>query len=70
MLLPSSNYRAEPIPGGNRPFADQGNSAHYYDELVVLQTAKQPAVLIEAGVIVNLEPERMLALPETRENIA
>jgi N-acetylmuramoyl-L-alanine amidase len=43
---------------------------HYYDELVVLHAAQQPAVLIEAGVIVNRESERMLALPETRENIA
>ena len=43
---------------------------HYFDQLVVLQTAKQPAVLIEACVIVNRESEQMLALPETRQMIA
>jgi N-acetylmuramoyl-L-alanine amidase len=43
---------------------------HYYDQLVVLHTATQPAVLIEAGVIVNRESEQMLAMSQTRENIA
>ena len=65
-----SHYHAEPISGENRPFADRDNGVHYYDQLVVLQTAKQPAVLIEAGVIVNRDSERMLTLPETREGIA
>jgi N-acetylmuramoyl-L-alanine amidase len=65
-----SYYHAEPIPGENRPFADRANGVHYYDQLVVLHTAKQPAVLIEAGVIVNRESEHMLAMPETRQNIA
>jgi N-acetylmuramoyl-L-alanine amidase len=67
---PPSYYHAEPIPGENRPFADRANGVHYYDQLVVLHTAKQPAVLIEAGVIVNRESEQILAMPETRENIA
>ena len=65
-----SYYHAEPIPGENRPFADRANGVHYYDQLVVLHTAKQPAILIEAGVIVNRESEQMLAMPETRQNIA
>ena len=67
---PPSYYHAEPIPGENRPFADRANGVHYYDQLIVLHTAKQPAVLIEAGVIVNRESERMLAMPQTREAIA
>lgn len=65
-----SYYHADAIPGENRPFADRSNGVHYYDQLVVLHTAKQPAVLIEAGVIVNREAEQMLAMPETRQNIA
>lgn len=65
-----SYYHAEPIPGENRPFADRANGVHYHDQLVVLHTAQQPAVLIEAGVIVNRESEQMLAMPETTENIA
>jgi N-acetylmuramoyl-L-alanine amidase len=67
---PPSYYHAEPIPGENRLFADRANGVHYYDQLVVLHTATQPAVLIEAGVIVNRESEQMLAMPETKENIA
>ncbi len=67
---PPSYYHAEPIPGENRPFSDRANGVHYYDQLVVLHTAKQPALLIEAGVIVNRESEQMLAMPETRQNIA
>ncbi|MBI3526592.1 MAG: N-acetylmuramoyl-L-alanine amidase [Betaproteobacteria bacterium] len=68
--FPPSYYHAEPIPGENRPFADRSNGVHYYDRLVVLHTAKQPAVLIEAGVIVNRKAEQVLAMSETRENIA
>lgn len=67
---PPSYYHAEPIPGENRPFADRANGVHYYDQLVVLHTATQPAVLIEAGVIVNRESEQVLAMPETRATIA
>jgi N-acetylmuramoyl-L-alanine amidase len=67
---PPSYYHAEPIAGENRPFADRMNGVHYYDQLVVLHTARQPAVLIEAGVIVNREAEPMLAMRETRESIA
>lgn len=67
---PPSYYHAEPIPGENRPFADRANGVHYYDQLVVLHTANQPAVLIEAGVIVNRASEKMLALPETKEHLA
>lgn len=65
-----SDYHTEAIPGENRPFADRRNGVHYYDELVVLNSANQAAVLIEAGVIVNRESETMLALPATREEIA
>jgi N-acetylmuramoyl-L-alanine amidase len=39
-------------------------------QLVVLHTVKQPAVLIEAGLIVNRESEQILAMPHTRESIA
>ena len=47
-----------------------GSAVRYYDRRVVLHTAKQPAVRIEAGVIANREVEQMLSMPETRENIA
>lgn len=52
-----SRYHALPVEGQNRPFADEANGVHYFDDLIVLKTAKQPAVLVEAGVIVNSEDE-------------
>ncbi|MDD5035051.1 MAG: N-acetylmuramoyl-L-alanine amidase [Methylococcaceae bacterium] len=65
-----SRHHAEPIPGENRTYADQANGVHYYDDLVVLKTARQPALLLEAGIIVNREDELTLSVPATREKIA
>jgi len=65
-----SLYHAEPIPGESKPFADRENGVHYYDNLVVLHTATQPAVLMEAGVIVNRAEELALRDPVTQRRIA
>ncbi|MGH8680417.1 MAG: N-acetylmuramoyl-L-alanine amidase family protein [Burkholderiales bacterium] len=65
-----SLYHAEPIPGESKPFADRLNGVHYFDNLVVLHTATQPAVLLEAGVIVNRAEELRLSEPATRRRIA
>ena len=65
-----SLYHAEPIPGESKPFADRVNGVHYYDNLVVLHTATQPAVLFEAGVIVNRAEELALRAPGTHGRIA
>ena len=65
-----SRHHAEPILGENRPFADKPNGVHYYDDLVVLKTAHQPAVLMETGIIVNRGDELMLRETATREKIA
>jgi N-acetylmuramoyl-L-alanine amidase len=65
-----SLYHAEPIPGESKPFADRANGVHWFDNLVVLHTATQPAVLIEAGVIVNRHEELVLREPATRRRIA
>jgi N-acetylmuramoyl-L-alanine amidase len=65
-----SLYHAEPIPGESKPFADRRNGVHYYDNLVVLHTATQPAVLFEAGVIVNRAEELRVNEPGTRRRIA
>ena len=65
-----SLYHAEEIPGEFKAFADRDNGVHYYDNLVVLHTAKSPAVLLEAGVIVNRDEELKLASPETRRRLA
>jgi N-acetylmuramoyl-L-alanine amidase len=65
-----SLYHAEPIPGESKPFADRLNGVHYFDNLVVLHTATQPAVLLEAGVIVNRAEELRMREPATRRRIA
>jgi N-acetylmuramoyl-L-alanine amidase len=65
-----SLYHADPIPGENKPFADRRNGVHYYDNLIVLKTARTPAVLLEAGVIVNRDEELKAQSEETRKRMA
>lgn len=64
-----SKHHGEAIEGENRDAADEANGVYYHDDLVVLRTAKQPAVLFEAGVIVNRDEEVMLARVDMRERI-
>jgi len=66
----ASRYHAERIPGENRPFADEANGVHYFDNLVLLRTAMVPALLFEAGVIVNRDEELRLREPADRRKIA
>ena len=65
-----SLYHAEPIAGENRPLLDRRLGVHRYDGLAVLKTAAMPAVLVEAGVIVNPDEEARLARPETIQRLA
>ena len=65
-----SLYHAEPIAGEFKPFADRENGVHYYDNLVVLKTARQPALLLEAGVIVNRDEELLLLMPAYQTRMA
>jgi N-acetylmuramoyl-L-alanine amidase len=65
-----SLYHAEPIPGENRPFADRANGVHYFDHLVVLKQARSPAVLLEAGVILNRGEEQSLSRPSQQKAMA
>jgi N-acetylmuramoyl-L-alanine amidase len=68
--LPASTHHAEKIEGENRPWADQANGVYYYDNLIVLKNAKIPAVLLEAGLIVNRDEEKHLLQPAVRNAIA
>jgi N-acetylmuramoyl-L-alanine amidase len=65
-----SRYHADPVLGAPRPFADEANGVHWYDNLAVGRTASMPSVLVEAGVIVNREEERRMRDPELRRRIA
>ena len=65
-----SRYHADAVLGESRPFADKENGVHYYDNLAVSKTASMPALLVEAGVIVNREEERRMSDPAVRARIA
>jgi N-acetylmuramoyl-L-alanine amidase len=68
--LSASPHHAENIPGENREWADPEAGVYYFDELVVLKTATIPAVLVEAGVIVNRAEEQSIQEPAMRSTIA
>lgn len=65
-----SRYHADPVLGGNRPFADEANGVHYYDNLAVSRTASMAALLVEAGVIVNRAEDERMREPATHRSIA
>jgi len=65
----ASRYHADPVLGENRPFADEENGVHYFDNLAVLKTARVPALLFEAGVIVNRDEELRMRDPAVRGKI-
>ena len=65
-----SLYHADPVEREFKSFADRANGVHYYDNLVVLKTAFSPAVLFEAGVILNRDEELRMMDPAVRRAIA
>jgi N-acetylmuramoyl-L-alanine amidase len=65
-----SRYHADPVLGERRPFADEPNGVHFFDNLAVAKTAALPALLFEAGVIVNPVEEAKVSRPEVRAAMA
>ena len=65
-----SLYHANPILGENRPFADKDNGVHYFEHLAVLRHATMPALLFEAGVIVNRGEEINMSAKNIQKRIA
>jgi N-acetylmuramoyl-L-alanine amidase len=65
-----SRYHADPVLGSGREYADEANGVHFYDNLAVLRHAAMPALLFEAGVIVNRDEEALLARDDVRRAIA
>lgn len=65
-----SLYHADPVLGENRPFADRSNGVHYFDHLAVLRHATLPALLFEAGVIVNRDEEVRMSDKKVQKAIA
>jgi len=68
-LVPSLHH-AEPIAGENRPLIDPVLGIYRFDDLVVLKRASMPAVLIEAGLIVNRADELQLGSASFRQTLA
>jgi N-acetylmuramoyl-L-alanine amidase len=68
--LSFTTHHAEKIEGENRRLIEPDLGVYRYDELVVLKRSNAPAVLLEAGVIVNREEELVMATPEFRERVA
>lgn len=59
-----SHYHADPVFGEGRPVIDMRRGIFARDALAVLNTAHSPAILIEAGVVVNPEEEARLRQTE------
>ena len=53
----------------NRPILDRTKGIYAFDDLVVLKTAKMPALLLECGVIVNRAEEEKLNNAVYRERL-
>ncbi len=68
--LPFSPHHAADIPGEGRPIADPIAGVYRYDGLAVLHAANMPAVLVEAGVIVNPAEEQALLTPARQTQTA
>ena len=64
-------HYAEKFMGSRqRQLVDAEAGVYRYDQLIVLRHTRMPAVLLEAGSIVNREEELLLASPERQELIA
>jgi N-acetylmuramoyl-L-alanine amidase len=63
-------HHAEPIPGEGRPLLDASLGIYRFDDLIVLKQARMPAILLEAGVILNRDEELRVTDPAYRQRIA
>ncbi|MDE5451505.1 N-acetylmuramoyl-L-alanine amidase [Bradyrhizobium sp. CSA112] len=62
---------SQPIMGRHqRPLLNKETGVYRYDELIVLRKTQMPAVLLEAGSIINRDEELMMNSPERREIIS
>ncbi len=58
--LQPSLHHAEPIAGESRALLDPVLGIYRFDELAVLRGATMPALLLEAGIIVNRDEEKAI----------
>jgi len=65
-----TRHHLENVPGERRQLLDSEGGVYRYDNLVVLRYTSVPAVLMEAGIIINRDEELLLETPEHRDRIA
>ncbi len=69
--LPYAEQYSQPIMGRHRhPLLNKETGVYSYDELIVLRKTRMPAVLLEAGSIINRGEELDMASPERRNIIS
>ena len=69
--LPYAEQYSQPVMGRHRhPLLNKETGVYSYDELVVLRKTRMPAVLLEAGSIINRDEELEMASPERRNIIS
>ena len=62
-----TKHHAENIPGENRPMLDAAHGVFEFRNLRILKDVDAPAILFEAGLIVNRAEELELASPARRQ---
>jgi len=69
--LPYAEQYSQPIMGRHRhPLLNKETGVYSYDELIVLRTTRMPAVLLEAGSIINRDEELKMDSRERQESIS
>jgi N-acetylmuramoyl-L-alanine amidase len=69
--LPYAEQYSQPIMGRHRhPLLNKETGVYSYDELIVLRKTRMPAILLEAGSIINRDEELEMASPERRNIIS
>lgn len=63
-------HHAEKIKGENKKLLDSKKGIYEFDDLVVLKTAKMPAILLECGVIVNRKEELLVESDAFKEDMS
>jgi N-acetylmuramoyl-L-alanine amidase len=64
-----TRHHLENVPGEHRELLDPEGGVYRYDNLIVLMYTRVPAVLMEAGIIINRAEELLLETPEHRDRI-
>ena len=64
-----TRHHLENVPGEHRELLDPEGGVYRYDNLVVLMYTRVPALLMEAGIIINRAEELLLETPEHRDRI-